>query len=97
MSSKISSIMNTEVFNIFFSFVLGAGLVAIARAPCKGDNCTINKAPPIADWKDQVYRIGADCYEYKTTTVQCPPPGKQELYEAFGLQKQRASELSKAI
>jgi hypothetical protein len=64
--------MNNEMFNIIFSFVVGAGIVAIARPLCKGDECKVTKAPPVKDWDNAVYRIGADCHEYTVKTVQCP-------------------------
>lgn len=83
--------MKTENFNIFFSFILGLGIVAMLRPICKGDTCSINKAPPVKDWNGAVYRLGADCYEYKATPVQCPTEGSQDVYESF---KQRDSNLS---
>lgn len=91
---KVSKILNTETFAIMFSFVVGAGIVAIARPLCKGETCTLKKAPPIKDWDNSVYRIGNKCYEYKATPVQCPNQSEasQEIYESF-TQMHRASHL----
>jgi len=90
---KLSKILNTEAFALLFSFVVGAGIIAIARPLCKGDACNLKKAPPVKDWDNAVYRIGSDCYEYKATPIQCPPEGSQEIYESF-TQMQRSSHLS---
>jgi hypothetical protein len=99
MVNKVLEIMKTENFNIFFSFVLGLGIVAMLRPICKGNACAINKAPPVKDWDGAVYRLGADCYEYKAVPVQCPPEGSQDIYESFksmnnARSKQRDSNLS---
>jgi hypothetical protein len=80
---KLSKILNTEAFALLFSFVVGAGIIAIARPLCKGDSCDLKKAPPVKDWDNAVYRIGGDCFEYKATSVQCPSEGSQEIYESF--------------
>ena len=72
MPVKIESILHSELFNILFSFIVGAGIVAIVRPLCKGDECKTTKAPPVKDWENAVYRIGADCHEYTVKTVACP-------------------------
>jgi hypothetical protein len=107
--NKVSKILSTETFAIIFSFVVGAGIIAIARPLCKGDNCTKKKAPPVKEWNNAVYRIGNACYEYKATPIECPSEGSQEIYESFLLQEQemlkqhslkqaqRQSELEKAV
>jgi hypothetical protein len=91
--NKVSKIMSTETFAIIFSFVVGAGIIAIARPLCKGDNCTKKQAPPVKDWNNAVYRIGNACYEYKATPIECPSEGSQEIYESFLLQEQEVLKL----
>lgn len=91
MANRILEVMKTENFNIFFSFVLGLGIIAMLRPICKGETCAIKKAPPVKEWNGAVYRLGAECFEYKATPVQCPPAGSQDIYESF---RQRDSNLS---
>lgn len=88
----IQKLMNNPIFNIGFSFLLGLGIVAIFRPPCKDSagnpgTCSVNKAPPVQEWDGAVYRIGSKCYEYKTTTIDCPK-GKNTYIESFNSQFQ---------
>jgi hypothetical protein len=83
----IQDVMNKPLFNIAFSLLLGIGLVAIFRPLCKGSDgqpsaCTLDKAPPVKEWDGAVYHLGSKCYEYKTTTVDCPN-GKKDYIESF--------------
>ena len=64
--------MKSEWFSLVFSFLIGLGIVAILRPVCKGDVCTVNKAPPPADWNGFVYSVGSKCYEFKTEVMDCP-------------------------
>jgi len=71
----VENIMKNPLFNIAFSFLLGLGIVAIFRPACKGDACNTYKAPPVKEWDGAVYRIGGKCWEFKSTTVECPKTG----------------------
>lgn len=77
----LQDILKSPQFNIAFSFILGIGIVAIARPLCKGEACTLFKAPPVKEWDGAVYRIGGDCYEYTTKTIQCPGSGEIEAFK----------------
>jgi hypothetical protein len=95
----IQDVMNKPLFNIMFSFLLGVGIIAIFRPMCKDENgksvdCITKKAPPVSEWNDAVYRVGAKCYEYKTSIVECPKD-KKDYIEAFQSDfVQRTSHLS---
>lgn len=92
MPANIEKLLNTDMFSIVFSALLGIGIVAILHVPCKGDACTIKRAPPVKEWDGAVYRIGADCYEYKAATIQCPPQASNtQFIESFS--QQRATHL----
>ena len=97
----IHDVMKKPLFNIIFSFLLGIGIIAIFRPTCKDESgkpidCTTNKAPAVADWNNAVYRVGAKCYEYKTTIVECPK-NKKDYIEAFQSEfQQRESHLQSA-
>lgn len=77
----VLSFLNDERFNVFFSFVLGVGLVCMFRPLCSGDDCNINKAPADKEFEKYVYRMGQNkCYEFKSEIVQCPPSGTIEAF-----------------
>jgi len=74
-------VLNDERFSIFFSFILGLGIVSLIRPICSGSECNKDKAPNDKDFDNMVYRFGGKCYEFKHTIVSCPPSG---TVEAFG-------------
>lgn len=71
----LDNILKNPLFNIAFSFLLGVGIIAIFRPMCKGAECEILKAPPVKEWDGNVYRIGGKCWEFKSSTVECPSAG----------------------
>ena len=91
MPAPIQKLLNTDMFSIVFSALLGIGLIAILHVPCKGEHCTVKKAPPVKEWDGAVYRIGADCYEYKASTIKCPTESTAQFIESFS--QQRATHL----
>ena len=82
---SIIKYINDERFNVFFSVMLGIGIVAIFRPICSGAECTVSKPPKEDDFDKFVYRMGGKCQEFKTDIVECPPSGAIEAFrpEAF--------------
>lgn len=79
---SLSQILNDERFNIFFSFILGVGIICMVRPICKGSDCTISKPPNEQDFDKYVYKMGNNkCFEFKSEIVDCPTSG---TIEAFG-------------
>ena len=76
--------LKTKKFNMFFSFILGLGLMALLRPVCTGDSCVLQKAPPANEVKGSTYQIGKQCYKFETYTVDCP---KEGAIEAFTVQR----------
>jgi hypothetical protein len=77
----VLSFLNDERFNIFFSFVLGVGLVCMFRPLCSGDDCNITKAPTDKEFDKFVYRMGQNkCYEFKSEILDCPSSGTIEAF-----------------
>lgn len=76
-------ILKTEKFALFFSFMVGAGIVAICFPLCKGDECFLKKAPLINEMKKSTYRIGQKCYQFKSETLECPANGVIETFVPF--------------
>lgn len=77
----ILNFLKDERFSVFFSFVLGIGLVCIIRPICSGNECNIEKAPSDKDFDKYVYRMGdGKCYEFKSEVVECPASGTIEAF-----------------
>jgi hypothetical protein len=73
-------ILKTEKFAIFFSFIIGFGLVAIVSPACKDEECFIKKAPSIDEMKKSTFRIGSKCYQFRSEMVDCPATGVIETF-----------------
>lgn len=74
-------LLKDERFNIFFSFLVGLGIVCIIRPQCKDKECAINKPPAEKDFDKFVYRMpGNKCFEFKTEVVSCPSSGAIEAF-----------------
>ena len=76
-------ILKTEKFAIFFSFMVGFGIIAITIPPCKGDECFIKKAPSVDEMKKTTYRIGSKCYQFKSESLECSNVPTKSIIEAF--------------
>ena len=77
----ILNLLNDDRFNIFFSFVLGIGLVCICKPMCTGSECNVTKAPTDKDFDKYVYRMGGGkCFEFKSDVVNCPASGTIEAF-----------------
>ena len=69
-------------FDIFFSVILGIGIICMIRPVCEGKDCTLRKAPQEKDFDKFVYRMGGDkCYQFKTKIVSCPASGAVEAFQ----------------
>jgi len=77
----IVDLLNDKRFNMFFSFIVGIGLICMIRPLCVGSDCNVNKAPAEKDFDKYVYRMsGGKCYEFKTEIVSCPSSGAIEAF-----------------
>lgn len=77
----IPDLMKDKRFDLFFSFVLGIGLICIFRPMCTGSECNISKAPSDQNFDKYVYRMGGGkCYEFKSEIVECPSSGTIEAF-----------------
>jgi hypothetical protein len=77
---NLLKLLQDDRFNIFFSFMLGIGIICMIRPICTGSDCNVKKAPSEKDFDQFVYRLGDKCYDFKTETVECPSSG---VIEAF--------------
>jgi len=78
---NLLKLLQNEEFNIFFSIMVGIGLICILRPKCSGSDCDLNKPPSEKDFDQHVYRMGTGtCYEFKTEVVSCPSSGAVEAF-----------------
>lgn len=79
---KLTSLLQDEKFNYFFSLVLGIGLICIIRPMCSGKECATLKPPAEKDFDRYVYRLAEKCYEFKTKVISCPATGAIEAFQS---------------
>jgi hypothetical protein len=73
--------LKDERFSVFFSFVLGVGLICMLRPICSGSECNVTKPPAEKDFDKYVYRMsGGKCYEFKSEIIECPSSGTIEAF-----------------
>ena len=78
---NILRFLKDERFNVFFSFLIGVGIMCMCRPVCTGSECSIIKAPAEKDFDKYVYRMGGGrCFEFKSEIVDCPSSGTIEAF-----------------
>lgn len=82
MPAKLESLLHDEKFNVFFSFLLGIGLVCILRPMCSGKECNTLKPPQEKDFDRFVYRLADKCYAFQTKVISCPAQGAIEAFRS---------------
>jgi hypothetical protein len=75
--------LQTESFNIIFSFVLGLGCIALLKPVCTDAKCSIQKAPSYEEVKATTYQLGKDCFQFHAEPIACPLKGVIEPFERF--------------
>jgi hypothetical protein len=90
--------LKDERFNLFFSVVLGIGLVCIIRPICSGAECSVVKAPGDKDFDKYAYRMGqGKCYEFKSEIVECPTSGTIEAFRECSTQNKISEQFHDAF
>ena len=78
---RLHELLKDEKFSIFFSFILGIGIIAMIRPVCSGSECDIQKAPNDKDFDKYVYRMDkGKCFEFKAEVLECPVSGAIEAF-----------------
>ncbi len=78
---NIAKFLNDKRFNMFFSFILGVGVICILKPMCTGSECDVNKPPKETDFDKYVYRMtGGKCFEFKSEITECPASGTIEAF-----------------
>ncbi len=79
---SLLKMLNDDKFNIFFSILLGIGIVCILKPVCTGANCSVNKPPVSSDFDKYVYKMGKKCYEFTPEVIECSQQTGEKI-EAF--------------
>jgi len=88
-------VLKTEKFAVFFSFIVGVSIIALLMPVCKGEECFIKKAPSVNEMKQNTYRIGSKCYQFKPETIDCPSSGVIEAFQVRASAEQKGWEIEK--
>jgi len=75
-------VLKTSGFNIFFSFVMGLGIMSLFIPRCSGNSCNKYKAGSLHEIESSVYQIGSKCYHFDSYAVSCPQSAN-EIVEGF--------------
>jgi hypothetical protein len=78
---SLLSLLKSDKFNVFFSVLLGIGIVCIIKPACTGSDCNIEKPPVSSDFDKYVYKLGRKCYEFKPEITECPTSGTIEAFK----------------
>jgi hypothetical protein len=79
---SLIKMLNDDKFNIFFSILVGIGLICIIKPACSGLDCSIDKPPISSDFDKYVYRLGIKCHEFTPEIMECPTKS-EDTVEAF--------------
>jgi hypothetical protein len=77
---NLQKVLHDDKFNMFFSLLVGIGIICMIRPMCSGPECNVKKAPAEKDFDKFVYRLGDTCYAFATEIVTCPSSGTIEAF-----------------
>lgn len=65
-------LFHTDAGQIFTSALFGIALATLFRRVCKGSQCRVVEAAPVAAVEGKVFRVGDKCFTYTAVPVACP-------------------------
>ena len=81
MQIHFGKFLHTERGKIIMSIILGFGLASLFRTVCKDKNCLIFHAPPLDDFKDNIYKNNGKCVKYVPIASKCSLNAKTVTFE----------------
>jgi hypothetical protein len=81
MQLYLGKFVHTETGKIIMSILLGFGLASLFRKVCKDRNCLLFHAPPLADFKDKIYKSNGKCVKYNSVPTKCSINAKTISFE----------------
>ena len=71
MQVQFGKFVHTQTGRILMSVILGLGLASLFRTVCKGNKCTVFRAPPLDELKDKIYKNKDGCVKYTPVATTC--------------------------
>jgi hypothetical protein len=82
MGMYLGKFVHTETGKIMMSILLGFGLASLFRIVCKNKDCLIFHAPPLADFKEKIYKNNnGKCVKYNYIATKCNANVKTVTFE----------------
>ena len=75
-----ADVLKDKRFNIFFSFIVGLFFAVLLRPVHNKDKAIFFKTPPMADLRDNTYKINKKCYKFHPNELECPATGVIEPF-----------------
>ena len=70
--------VKSERYSLFFSFVIGVGLMAVLKPACREADCATKKGANPEEVMNTTYQIANTCYQFGMRHVDCPSHGAIE-------------------
>ena len=71
----LADVIKDKRFNIFFSFIVGIFIAILLRPQFHKDKTIFFKTPPMADLRNNSYKISDKCYKFHPQELECPVDG----------------------
>jgi hypothetical protein len=81
MQLQVGKFVHTQTGRMLMSVILGLGLASLFRTVCKGNQCTVFHAPPLADLTDKIYKNKNGCVKYTPVATTCSLNSKTVTFE----------------
>ena len=68
---KLHAFIHSSASRVIFGIIMGLGLSSLFRKTCHGRNCTVFKAPDMAETKKFTFKYDGKCFAYKINSTKC--------------------------
>ena len=79
----ITRFLHSHTGRTMMSIILGLGIASLFRQTCKGTNCILMRAPPIATISNNIFKYPSSdkCIKYDIIPLKCDKTKKIYQYE----------------
>ena len=71
--------VKSEKYSMFFSFIIGVGIVSLFKTVCRDKDCSHKKAVNPEEVVHTTYQIGSKCFQFGMLHKEC---SVEEIVEA---------------
>lgn len=79
MFKGLQKILNSDAGKYIISILLGIGLSTLFRNACNDRKCIVFKAVAPEKVNDKIFKIGNDCYQYRSKQIECSKNKETEI------------------